>query len=293
MGRAQASSAGNGDGDSAQVPPPDNGHRPDGVEAPLPGSLPFIRLMGVSIHAIGANQCLEHLFESLDAGRGGWVVTPNLDHLRRLVRDRSYAALCRGASLVVPDGMPLIWASRLQGTELPARVAGSDLIRQVSSAAAQRGRSVFLLGGTPGSAAGAARVLRQSCPGLQVVGTCCPPVGFEQDGLLISHMVNQLTRAKPDVIFVALGSPKQEELITALRQQLPRAWWIGVGISFSFLTGDVRRAPCWMQRIGMEWVHRLAQEPRRLARRYLIDGIPFAFVLFANALSQRLRPSRG
>ena len=97
------------------------------------------------------------------------------------------------------------------------------------------------------------------------------------------------TAANPDIIYVALGSPKQEWLIGQLRGYLPRAWWLGIGISFSFLSGHVKRAPMWMQRAGLEWLHRLCQEPRRLARRYLVQGLPFAALLFASAIKNRFR----
>jgi N-acetylglucosaminyldiphosphoundecaprenol N-acetyl-beta-D-mannosaminyltransferase len=103
---------------------------------------------------------------------------------------------------------------------------------------------------------------------------------------------NRLLASSPDVVFVALGSPKQERVIGELRSLLPAAWWLGIGISFSFVSGAVQRAPLWVQRLGLEWLHRLVQEPRRLARRYLVDGLPFAARLFANALVQRLRGTR-
>jgi N-acetylglucosaminyldiphosphoundecaprenol N-acetyl-beta-D-mannosaminyltransferase len=98
----------------------------------------------------------------------------------------------------------------------------------------------------------------------------------------------ELARLRPDILLVGLGSPKQESLIQALRPALPAAWMIGVGISFSFIAGDVRRAPSWMQKTGLEWVHRMAQEPRRLAHRYLVDDIPFAFSLFWHAFRRRV-----
>jgi N-acetylglucosaminyldiphosphoundecaprenol N-acetyl-beta-D-mannosaminyltransferase len=98
----------------------------------------------------------------------------------------------------------------------------------------------------------------------------------------------ELQRLRPDILLVGLGSPKQEQLIQALRPLLPGCWMIGVGISFSFIAGDVRRAPAWMQKTGLEWVHRLAQEPKRLAHRYLVDDVPFAFSLFWHALRRRV-----
>src|SRR5204863_7316900 len=135
---------------------------------PRSARLPSIRLHGVELHAITERHCIEHILDELDAGHGGVVVTPNLDHLRRCTKDMSFGALVAEADLVVADGMPLIWASRLQRTPLPQRVAGSDLISTLSAAAAGRGRSIFLLGGMPGTADAAADVLRRSSPNLNV-----------------------------------------------------------------------------------------------------------------------------
>ena len=184
--------------------------------------------------------------------------------------------------------MPLIWASRIQGTPLPGRVAGSDLVTSLSVAAGQGGRSAYLIGGAPGTAEAAASVLQHRCSGLKVAGTYCPRVGFQNDPDQMAGIERRLCEARPDIIYVALGSPKQEWLISRLRDRLPGSWWLGVGISFSFLCGDVRRAPRWMQRTGLEWVHRLVQEPRRLAKRYLIQGIPFAGSLFVGAALVRV-----
>ncbi len=253
-------------------------------------------LLGVRFDALSEEATIAHVLDTMEgggasvvktSGLGGWVLTANLDHLRRLVRDAEYAELCAGASLIVADGMPLIWASRLQGTPLPERVAGSSLVSSLSKRLGEEGRSVFLLGGEPGTAEAAAEVLRQRCPGLRIAGTHCPPMGFDRDPKAVEAIGDMLAAAEPTMVYVALGSPKQERLITELRHLLPGAWWMGVGISFSFLCGRVKRAPVWMQKAGLEWVHRLAQEPRRLAKRYLIDDLPFALVLFAGCLRRR------
>jgi N-acetylglucosaminyldiphosphoundecaprenol N-acetyl-beta-D-mannosaminyltransferase len=248
-----------------------------------------VRLLGIPIHRTSAADCVAHVLDELDAGRGGMLVTPNLDHLRRLVGEAEFRALYAGAQRVVADGMVLVWAARLQGTPLPERVAGSDLIWSLTRGAAGRGRSVFLLGGDEGMAERAAAVLAERCPGLSIAGHHCPPRGFEEDPRAAADLALALREARPDVIYVGLGSPKQERLIERLRGEHPGAWWLGVGISFSFVTGSVRRAPRWMQRWGLEWTHRLAQEPRRLARRYLVLGLPFALRMFASALAVRLR----
>jgi N-acetylglucosaminyldiphosphoundecaprenol N-acetyl-beta-D-mannosaminyltransferase len=245
----------------------------------------------VRVHAVTENDAVKHILAELEDGRGGMVVTPNLDHLHRCLHDIGFAALVSEADLVLADGMPLVWAARLQATPLPQRVAGSNLISSLSGAAGAAGRSVFLLGGAPGTAEGAARVLTAKFPGLKVVGTLCPPLGFENNAAAMTEIIQQLSSTRPDIVFVALGSPKQERLIVKLRPLLPAAWWLGVGISFSFLCGEVRRAPVWMQKTGLEWLHRLVQEPRRLFRRYVVVGIPFAFGLLGKALVVGL-PSR-
>lgn len=246
------------------------------------------KVAGVEIHALREEEVIRHIVSESLAGRGGWVATHNLDHVRRLRRDRRFAEVCATATLRVADGMPIVWAGRIAGAGIPERVAGSSMIFTLSAAAARAGRSIYLLGGNPGTAERAAEVLQERNPGLRVVGTDCPAPGFEQSPQALREVLDRVAAAQPDIVYVALGSPKQEYLIRDLLQVTPNAWFIGVGISFSFICGEVRRAPRWVQRIGLEWLHRLAQEPRRLARRYLIDGLPFAVGLFAAALGQRL-----
>ncbi len=248
--------------------------------------LPVVRLHGVDLHAITESGCIDHIMSELDAGRGGVVVTPNLDHLRRCTRDMSFMALVAEADLVVADGMPLVWASRLQGTPLPERVAGSDLISSLSAAAHQKNRSIYLLGGTSGTAEGAGKILVQRHANLKIAGWMSPEFGFEKDDSRIEQIGREVGASGADIVYVALGSPKQEMLIGRIRKMLPNAWWLGVGNSFSFLCGDVRRAPLWMQRCGLEWTHRLLQEPKRLFKRYLVLGLPFAGGLIAKAAAK-------
>jgi N-acetylglucosaminyldiphosphoundecaprenol N-acetyl-beta-D-mannosaminyltransferase len=248
-------------------------------------------LHGVALHAATEQRCIEFILNRLSSGEGGVVVTPNVDHLRRCRRDLHFAAVLAEADLVVADGMPLVWASRLQGTPLPQRIAGSDLISSLSAAAAQQGRSIFLLGGDPGTAEAAAEILHDRYPQLKITGTFCPPRGFEKDPAELQQVIDALRNASPDIVYVGLGSPKQEQLIDRIRNTLPRTWWLGVGVSFSFLCGDVRRAPLWMRKYGLEWVHRLAQEPKRLFKRYLVVGLPFAATILATAAARGI-PNR-
>jgi N-acetylglucosaminyldiphosphoundecaprenol N-acetyl-beta-D-mannosaminyltransferase len=246
--------------------------------------------MDVTIHGCEAYQVLDRIFAALDWGIGGWVITANLDILRKMVRDPEVRALANEANLVVADGMPLVWASKLAGERPLARVAGSSLIYPLAAMAARAERSLFFLGGDPGAADKAAEILSGQYPGLRVAGTMCPPYGFEDDPAQIEAIRHRVREARPDIVLVCLGAPKQERLIRVLREDLPQSWFLGLGISFGFVSGQVRRAPPALQRMGLEWLHRMAQEPRRLARRYLVDGLPFAARLGVDAIAQRRRP---
>jgi len=245
----------------------------------------------MQIDSVRERQAVQVVMDALEAGRGGWVITPHLDILRQYVASPQLRPLFDESDLVVADGMPLVWASRVQGTPLPERVAGSSMIWSLSAAAAERGGSIYLLGGEPGAAEESARKLRDANPGLRLAGVNCPPHGFERDAAARERVAVALRNARPDIVYVALGFPKQEMLIRSLRGEMPSVWFLGVGISLSFVAGRVRRAPTWMRKAGLEWLHRLIQEPRRLSRRYLIDGLPFAVRLFVHALRSRLRPA--
>ena len=214
--------------------------------ADRPGALPEVELHGIGIHAISQGECVDYVLDELDHARGGWVVTPNLDHLRRVGHEQEFRELYDEATLRVVDGQVLVWALALQRTPVPERVAGSDLISSLTRGAAERGRSIFLLGGNPGTAERAAEVLKARHPGLVVAGTDCPPVGFDRDPIAMARLSRKIHQARPDIVFVALGSPKQELVIRHLRHDRPEAWWLGVGISFSFLCGEVQRAPRWI-----------------------------------------------
>ena len=260
----------------------------DRVNDDMKTDLPLVRLFNAQLHAITEEECVQVVIDELEKGNDGSILTMNLDHLRRFNRDPFCRELYARATLHVADGMPLVWASRLQGTPLPERVTGSNLIWSLSEAAAKNGRSVFMLGGEADTAESAAKILQETYPSLKVAGTFFPQHGFESREQEVAEMTKAIMDANPDIVFVALGTPKQDRLIEALRDYMPTVWWIGVGISFSFVSGTVSRAPQWMQRNGLEWVHRMAQEPRRLIKRYLLGGVPFCIRLFTVALTNRI-----
>lgn len=253
-----------------------------------------VRVGGPAFDLLTHAELLEQVTAAIDHGSGGTIVTPNIDICRQISRDRASRALVADATLVVPDGMPLIWASRLAGRPLPERISGADLIFSLSQRAAAEGWPIFVLGGLPGgkdepsTARRAGEALASRYPGLSVVGCWSPPLEFDPVRADVADLLRELIRLKPVLIFVGLGFPKQERLIARLVPHLPRAWFVGCGAAVPFAAGVVGRAPGWMQRVGLEWAFRLASEPRRLARRYLVDDLPFALRMLIVTAFRRL-----
>ncbi|WP_229072092.1 WecB/TagA/CpsF family glycosyltransferase [Actinoplanes sp. DH11] len=252
-----------------------------------------VHLDGTGIDPITEDEVVAVVRDALTAGRGGRIITPNIDILRRAATDPRARRHLDDADLIVADGMPLIWASRLGGTPLPERVAGSSLIWSLSRGLGRDGRSIFVVGGAPGTtdtAPGATRAaarLAEDCPGLRIAGAISPPFGFERRAAGYARFRAEVIEAQPDLVFVGLGFPKQERVIEKLREHLPATWFIGCGAAVNFVAGDVHRAPRWMQRTGLEWAHRLGAEPRRLAGRYLRHDAPYALRLLARAPRSR------
>jgi N-acetylglucosaminyldiphosphoundecaprenol N-acetyl-beta-D-mannosaminyltransferase len=240
------------------------------------------------VDALTEGQVVAHVLQELKAGRGGRLVTLNVDSLRAARRNLDLNNLLSQSSVLVADGMPLVWAARMRGTPLVERVTGASLILSLSCAAAQAGRSVYLLGGAAGVPERASVSLRRRYPRLVVVGADSPPLGFETTVAGIDAVRARLVNAAPDIVFVGLGFPKQERLIAELASDLPATWFLGCGAAIPFAAGVLRRAPRWMQRGGLEWLFRLASEPRRLGRRYLINDLPFAAFMLASSVAHRL-----
>ena len=219
------------------------------------------------------------------------VVTGNLDHLYRLETDEEFQQVYRSASLVLPDGMPVVWLSRLfrlageQG--LPERVAGSDLLIELARHSSISGIRLFLLGGEPGAADGTRAVLENRFPGCVICGTYCPPrhlfhTAEEQD------QIRKIVRAaNPDILLVAFGAPKQEKWILRNKALLGVPVLMGVGGSFEMASGMVARAPKLIQMLGMEWAFRMLQDPGRLWRRYIGNNLPFLFRLLVRTAKER------
>jgi N-acetylglucosaminyldiphosphoundecaprenol N-acetyl-beta-D-mannosaminyltransferase len=238
-----------------------------------------VRLGKIEIDSIGFREAVDAVTALARNGRAELVVTPNADHLVRLEEDAEFREVYRAASLVVADGMPLVWASRLIGPGLPERVSGSDLMLAVCERAAREDLPVFILGGPPGVAPIAATKLVNRYPGLRIVGCYSPPFGFEKDAAENDRIVGMINASGARIVFVGVGCPKQERWIHAHRTRLEAGVLLGVGAAIEFAAGTLSRAPAWMQKSGSEWLFRLCQDPKRLARRYARDFKVFPIFL--------------
>lgn len=234
-----------------------------------------VAILGIPIDILNASQALQRLEEFILSRRFHQVATANTDFLEKAMRDPELKHILQVADMVVADGMPLVMASRWLGVPLPERVTGADMVPRLAEMAAQKGYRLFMLGAKPEVAARAKARLESDYPGIQIVGCLSPPIGHivTMDNETI---LRQIEAARPDILLVAFGNPKQEKWIHMHRSRLQVPVCIGVGGTFDFLAGAVARAPVWMQRSGMEWLYRFRQEPRRLWRRYRDDILFFA-----------------
>ncbi len=248
---------------------------------------PVVNLCGLPLARLRREQVVDNIFAALARGEGGWLVTANLDHLRNHTLNTEIRDLYAGADLIVADGMPLLWAAQIQKHPLPDRIAGSDLVWLLAERSAREGRSIYLLGGDSGVAERAGQVLQEHYPELKIAGFSNPRVSNHPSIQELDALRRDIEAASPSIVYVALGAPKQERVINELRSSLPSVWMVGVGISLSFVSRQVPRAPLWLQKLGLEWCHRMLQEPRRLAGRYLLKDLPFGIWLLAHSWSKR------
>lgn len=222
-----------------------------------------------------------------ERGRAAHVVTLNAQFVEIAHHDPQFADVMRRSDLSVADGLSLVWASRVLGRRLPERVAGVDLMVRLCEAAAAEGSSVYFLGGSPGAASFSSQRLRREFPRLTVAGVDCPPAGFTNDPEECTEVARRIELAKPDLLFVGLGAPKQEYWIERYAH-LPAKVMMGIGGTFELVAGFRKRAPLLIQQTGFEWLWRLCMEPRRLWKRYLIGNTHFILFVFKQWWSQTL-----
>ena len=238
-----------------------------------------VSLFDVKIDALRMEDVVERIHKWVrtrsDSGCR-YVVTPNVDHTVMLQEDEGLQAAYKDAWLVLADGHPVVWASRILRRPLPERVPGSDLVpRLFASASKDRPLRTYLLGAAEGVADRAASNIQSKWSAVEIVGTYSPPLGFEKDEEENARIIAKIAEAKPDVLVVGLGAPKQELWVHRFHKQLDAGVALCVGATIDFLAGEKARAPRWIQSLGMEWFHRMATDPKRLVKRYARDAWVF------------------
>ena len=231
------------------------------------------KFMNTEIDNLTMQEALETIDALIQENKNAYVVTPNVDHIVQLETNKELQDVYANASLILTDGKPLLWIAKWYGTPIKEKISGSDLFPLLCDMAAKKGYSMFFLGAAEGVAAKAADNLMNKYKGLQVIGTYSPPYGFENDSSEMNKIDAMIKKARPDILIVGLGCPKQEKFIYNNYKKLGVPISLGLGASFDFEAGNIKRAPKWMANHGLEWLFRITQDPKRLMKRYLINDM--------------------
>lgn len=232
-----------------------------------------MKFLNTHVDNLTMEEAIQEIDRLVQMNMHSYVVTPNMDHIVLLESDSEFKEVYDNASLVLTDGKPLLWIAKMKGTPIKEKVSGSDLFPKMCKLAAQKGYRIFILGAAEGIAEKAAQNLKKKYHGLQISGTYSPPLGFEKDEKEVNKILDIINNAQTDILAVALGSPKGEKFLFRIRELLDAALSISIGATIDFEAGNVKRAPKWMSNIGMEWLYRITQDPRRLIKRYWKDFI--------------------
>jgi N-acetylglucosaminyldiphosphoundecaprenol N-acetyl-beta-D-mannosaminyltransferase len=235
---------------------------------------------------------LDYIDQAIVYRKQSYILTCNVDHLMKLRKDQDFRKVYAQAGAVVADGMPLVWASKLLSKPLKQKVSGADLFSLLGKSFEEREYRLFFLGSAEGIPEKAIKKLKVLYPKLNIVGCYSPSMGFEHNEVENQYIIKMLIDARPDIVFVGVGAPKQEKWIHKHYIAYKAPVSIGVGATFDFIAGSIKRAPKIMQSTGFEWFWRLAHEPRRLWKRYLLEDSMFLVLLAKELLTQK-RMKRG
>jgi len=248
--------------------------------------LRYINILNVKISVVDLRRACSFIEECIKQKRKIYVCIAPVATIVDCQRDNKYLEIVNGAGMVTPDGMPLVWIGKLKGEKSIGRTYGPDLMLSFSEISQQKNYRHYFYGGTPEAGCLLVERLKNRFPGLNVVGSYAPalrPIGaIEEDAV-----IDQINKAGPDVLWVGLGSPKQDYWMRDHRQRLDVPVIIGVGAAFDFLAGLKKQAPAWMRRCGLEWFFRLCCEPRRLWRRYLFGNTQFIYFLVKDVIKKK------
>ncbi len=234
-----------------------------------------VQLFDIPFDNFDFDDLLQFIDNAVLTQKPSYILTCNVDHLIKLESDPLFRTVYVNADVVVADGVAIIWASRMLHKPLKKKVSGSDILHELGKALEDRQYRLFFLGAAAGVAEAARQELLKQFPRMQVVGCYSPSYGFELNKSENKQIVSMLKQAQPDIVLVGVGAPKQEKWIYEHYHEYGAPVSIGVGATFDFLSGKVKRAPRLFQRVGFEWLWRLLQEPGRLWRRYLVEDMKF------------------
>ena len=235
-------------------------------------------VLGVGVHAIDLPSAASIIECAIREGTKGYVCVTSVHGVMEAQRDPQFRDILNHALLITPDGMPTVWVGRLQGQSTMKRVFGPDLMLEVCRRSVGTGIRHFLYGGNPGIADELAKRLRNWFPGIAVVGTFTPPFRALEPSEQLA-LESQMEATLPDIVWVGLSTPKQEKFMAANFRRFPCKIMVGVGAAFDIHTGHVKDAPKWIKDAGLQWAHRLCQEPGRLWKRYLVNNFIFLATL--------------
>ena len=261
----------------------DNGHQ---ILQRAVTSVPRVNVLGVGIHALRMDLAVDTVEAAIAGNTKGYVCVTGVHGVIEAQRDEKFRSILNNAFLVTPDGMPTVWVGKAQGHRKMERVYGPDMMIEVCRRSVEKGYTHFFFGGNEGVAQELAARLKSRFPGIKIVGSYTPPfrpLNPDEE----AELAAQLEETRPDLFWVGLSTPKQERFMEAYLDRLNVKVMLGVGAAFDIHTGRTKDAPKWMQRSGLQWLFRLLQEPRRLARRYMINNPLFVYQMFLQCLGLR------
>ncbi|MFA5059047.1 MAG: WecB/TagA/CpsF family glycosyltransferase [Candidatus Omnitrophota bacterium] len=238
----------------------------------------YVDILGVKISSVDIPAACAHIFRWIEQKNKTYVCIAPVSTVVRCQEDEQYRSIINGAAMVTPDGMPLVWLGRLKGHKTIKRTYGPDLMLETCRLSQERNCAHYFYGGSQETCDLLEKNLRQKFPKINIAGKYSPPfrnLSFEED----KAIVEEINRCSPDILWVGLGSPKQDIWMSEHRLRLNVPVMVGVGAAFDFIAGTKSQAPIWMQNSGLEWIFRLCCEPGRLWRRYLIGNSKFIFYL--------------
>ena len=238
------------------------------------------KLLNTYVNNISMSETIDEIERMIFSEKKGYVVAINVDVVMKIENDFYLKKITDNADMVLVDGKPLIWISKIHRKPIKEKISGSDLVPLLCEKAAQKGYSIFILGGKEGIAEKAKKQLEEQHSNINIVGTYAPPLGFEKDSEELNKINNMISENKPDILIACLGCPKQEKWIYENYKKYDAKVSICAGATVDFLAGNVNRAPKWMSEHGLEWFYRFLQEPERLFKRYFVDDVKILKLIY-------------